>query len=550
MRRILYLLIALGSGLFLGAFFFPVDEKISVSDISAAQRLSGTRFNNKEMDSLLPILEDFRKNYESLRKFNLGNSAPLAIQFNPLPPGFVIDKMRVAFKTASHEFTKFPKDSNDLSWYTIGQLAELIRTKQITSLGLTKFFIARLKKYDKKLLCVITLMEELAYRQAKKADEEIKEGRYKGILHGIPYGIKDMFFTKDVKTTFGTTPFKDQLIDEDAVVVKKLREAGAILIAKLSLGELAMDDTWYGGKTRCPWDTTKGSSGSSAGPASAVAAGLVPFAIGSETWGSIVSPCTVNGVTGLRPTFGRISRTGAMVLSWTMDKVGPICRNSEDCAIVFNALLGPDPMDQTLTDLPFNYYPGQNLKKMKIGYLVKEFEKDSANKKFNDEFIALLKSKDVELIPVTLPDLPVNDLAIILFSECSEAFHELSISDRDDLMAQQGKYNWPNFFRSGHFIPAVQYLRANRVRYKLMQEMNEKMKGLDILLAPSLAGDNLLVTNLTGHPCVVIPNGFIGEKTPVSIVAIGQLYDEGKLLSFTNTVQLLTEWHKKHPKGF
>ena len=329
--------------------------------------------------------------------------------------------------------------------------------------------------------------------------------------------------------------------------MKRLHDAGAVLCAKLSLGELAMDDVWFGGKTRNPWDTTKGSSGSSAGPGAAVSAGLVSFAIGSETWGSIVAPSTVCGVTGLRPTFGRVPRTGAMALSWTMDKVGPLCRNVEDAAIVFQAIYGPDGKDQSVVDASFNYAPNNSLRGMKIGYFEKDFDKDSASHDLDMRAIQQLKNMGAQLIPLHLPDLPVNDMSLLLLCEAASAFDQLTLTNQDDLMVQQGKDRWPNVFRAAHFIPATEYIRANRLRYELVQQMNDTMKKVDICIAPALAGDNLLVTNLTGNPAVCIPNGFVNEKTPASLVFIGQLYEEGKLLAAAKAYQDATGFQLKHP---
>lgn len=546
-KNVLIALLSIGS-FALGAFITEEKNKIEADDVHRAQKLIGLDFTAQETDSMLPLLVDQLKNYENMRAVPLPNSVPPAYIFDPIPPGFTIDKTKKAFKTSDYSNTLMPKDTNDLAYYSIGQLHQLLITKKITSVRLTKFFLNRLHRYSPELHCVITFSDELAMQQAQKADKEISAGTFRGLLQGIPYGIKDMFATKNFPTTFGTPPYKDQMINEDAAVVKKLQDAGAVMVAKLSLGELAMDDVWFGGLTRNPWDTSKGSSGSSAGPASSVSAGLVPFAIGSETWGSIVSPSTVCGVTGLRPTFGRVSRSGAMALSWTMDKIGPICRDAEDCAIVFHAIYGPDGLDRAMTDAAFNYQPITGLKGMKIGFLKNELDLDSANKKFNDAVIAQLKMMGATLIPIELPKLPVNDMAILLMSEAASAFDELTLTNRDDLMVQQGKYRWPNFFRAAHFIPATEYVRANRLRYLLIQQMNEVMKQVDLFVAPSLTGDNLLTTNLTGHPAVVLPDGFLDSKTPTSIVFTGQLFDEGRLLAVAKEYQDATGFHKQHPR--
>ena len=499
---------------------------------------------------MMPALLEQLRSYEVMRKDPLPNAIPPAYTFDPIPVGKTFTQIKKSFKASDYSKVTRPSDLNDLASYSVGRLADLIRTRKISSVELTKLFIARLRKFAPSLNCVITYTDSLALSQAAKADAEIAAGHYRGMLHGIPYGLKDMYTTRGYPTTYGTPPFRDQNIEVDATVVQKLDEAGAVLIAKLSLGELAMDDVWFGGLTRCPWDTSRGSSGSSAGPAAAVSAGLVPFAIGSETWGSIVSPSTFCGVTGLRPTFGRISRYGAMALSWTMDKVGPICRNTEDCAIVFNSIYGYDPKDAVTNNVPFSYTPDIELKGLRIGYLEDEFALDTANKKFNSATIDKLKQMGATLVPIHLPALPVNEMSILLLCEGAAAFDDLTLSHRDDQMVQQNKDRWPNIFRAAHFIPATEYIHANRLRWLLIQQMEEMMKKVDVFIAPSLVGDNLLITNLTGHPSVCIPNGFINATTPTSIVFTGQLYEEGKLLAIAKKYQDATGFHTKHPPLF
>jgi Asp-tRNA(Asn)/Glu-tRNA(Gln) amidotransferase A subunit family amidase len=397
------------------------------------------------------------------------------------------------------------------------------------------------------LECVITFTEELALAQANRADKEIASGHYRGPLHGIPWGAKDLLSTTGIKTTWGAMPYKDQIIDVDATVVKRLKEAGAVLVAKLTMGALAWGDVWFDGKTKNPWNPEQGSSGSSAGSASATAAGLVGFSIGTETWGSIVSPSTRCGVTGLRPTYGRVSRYGAMALSWSMDKIGPICRSVEDCSLVFNAIYGPDGKDFTVVNLPFNWDPALNLKDIRIGYLKKLFERKYRNKKNDEASIEAIRSLGVELVPFDLPELPVNALSFILNAEAAAAFDELTRSNRDDLLVRQIKQAWPNSFRQARLIPAVEYIQANRIRTLLMEEMARKMKGIDVYIAPSFGGNNLLLTNLTGHPAVVVPNGFDEKGSPTSISFIGNLFEEAKTLRVAKAYQDVTDFHRKHP---
>jgi Asp-tRNA(Asn)/Glu-tRNA(Gln) amidotransferase A subunit family amidase len=436
---------------------------------------------------------------------------------------------------------------DELAFYSVGELGELLRTRKITSVELTKMYISRIKKYAPKLECVITITEDLALKQAQSADDQIAAGNYRGPLHGIPFGIKDLLSTQSYKTTWGSNAYKEQVINEDAEVVKRLENAGAVLVAKLTLGELAMGDVWFGGMTRSPWDYKHGSGGSSAGPGAAVSAGLVAFAIGSETWGSIVDPSTICGITGLRPTYGRVSRRGAMTLCWSMDKLGPMCRTVEDCAIVFNAIYGPDGIDQTLYDVPFNYTTDIDMSNIKIGYLKADFD-SSSFKEFSNETMKELEKMGAKLVPIEMPKYPVADLSIILNAECAAAFDELVRSGREDLLVRQSRDAWPNFFRFSRFIPAVEYIQANRIRFLVIQEMTKIFDQADIYLAPSLEGDNLLLTNLTGHPCVCLPNGFTKEGTPVSISLIGKLFGEAQLLAIAKKYQDATEFHKKHPK--
>jgi Asp-tRNA(Asn)/Glu-tRNA(Gln) amidotransferase A subunit family amidase len=527
---------------------FSEDESITKNDISYAEKLIGLGFTESEQDSMLDDLNDNLQNYMKIRNVNLDNSVMPSLLFNPIPHNFKFNDSQKRLKFSNYSDTKLPSQLDELAFYSIGELAELIETKQISSVQLTMFFLERLKKYDPALHCVITLTEERAMRQAKLMDEELAAGKYRGLLHGIPFGVKDLLATKDYKTTWGAEPYKEQMINEDATVIKKLEEAGGVLVAKLTMGALAWGDVWFGGKTRNPWNTEKGSSGSSAGPGSAVSAGLVPFAIGTETWGSIVSPSTVCGVTGLRPTYGRVSRTGAMALSWSMDKIGPICRNTEDLAIVFDAIYSKDGIDPTLYDTPFNYSTGIDLSKLKIGYLKKDFDKNYDFHKNDSLTLAKLRELGADLIPIELPDIDVNSISFILSAEAAAAFNELTLSNRDDLLVRQIKNAWPNVFRTSRFIPAVEYINANRIRTILINRMQKLFEEVDLYIAPSWEGDNLLLTNLTGHPCVVLPNGFSEERTPTSISFIGNLFDEGTIIAVAKKYQDATDFHLKHPE--
>ena len=523
------------------------EEKITILLVKQAQKIMGLDFTDIEADSMLTDLEGQRKSMLAIRKLNIPNSVSPALNFNPLPVAYQFPDKVNYFKASNEANLKLPKSKDDLAFFTVRQLAELIRTKQISSVELTRFFIERIKKYDSKLQFAITITEERALRNAKKADAEIAAGKYKGLLHGIPFGAKDLLAVKEYKTTWGAVPYKDQIIDVDATVITKLENAGAILIAKMTLGELAMGDVWFGGKTKNPWDLNRGSSGSSAGSASAVAAGCMPFAIGSETLGSIVSPSSECGTTGLRPSFGRISKYGAMALSWSMDKLGPITRSVEDCAIVFSAIQGTDDKDLSLISAPFNYSSpiGSSLKGFRIGYIPSEFNRKYANSANDSLSFKKLKEMGAEMVPIELPILPYRDLIIVLAAESGAAFEELSLSNRDDLMVKQDKNAWPSGFRSAHFIPAIDYIQANRARTILIEQLNKTMKGIDVFIAPAF-GQNLLATNLSGHPCVVLPNGF-RNGLPASITFTGQLFGEGKLLKIAQAYQKATDFDKKHP---
>ncbi|MBS3818579.1 amidase [bacterium] len=541
----LSLLLVIGGALAL--YYFKGARKITTQNIASSEKIVGLNFTHKERKMMKDHLKRNRSRYKKIRSLTLENKVPPALHFNPETPGMDIKNKKKSFSTSNPKDIPLPDDLEEIAFYPVTALSHLIKSQKITSTQLTQLYIERLKKYGPRLKCVITLTEERALQQAKKADQEIASGHYKGPLHGIPWGAKDLLATKGIKTTWGAMPYKSQMIDDNATVVERLEEAGAVLVAKTSMGALAMGDVWFGGKTRNPWNPEEGSSGSSAGSAAATAAGLVGFSIGTETWGSIVSPSTRCGATGLRPTFGRVSRYGAMALSWTMDKIGPICRSAEDCALVFKAIHGPDGRDLTVKERSFNWNSSSDLKHIRIGYLKKAFEEDYENKENDQNTLDVLKSLGVEMIPFETPDFPVHSLSFILNAEAAAAFDRLTRSDRDDLLVRQKKRAWPNLFRQARFIPAVEYIQANRLRTLLMKKMAEKMKDIDVYVAPTFGGNNLLLTNLTGHPAVVVPNGFDEEGNPTSISFIGNLYQESKALRVAHAFQNATHFHKKHP---
>ena len=505
-------------------------------------------FSDGEIDLMLPGLKGQFDDYENLRRFQLSNSVPPAIQFNPLPVGFKFETKLQKFRPSPLPRIKLPGNLDELAFYSISELAALIKSRQITSEKLTQFYLDRLKKFGPKLECIVTLTEDHALKRARHADKEISGGKYRGPLHGVPYGAKDLLATKGIPTTWGAAPYTNQVFDFDATVIKRLEEAGAVLVAKTTLGELAMGETWFGGRTRNPWNLEQGSSGSSAGSAAGVAAGLFAFAIGSETYGSIVSPCDRVGVTGLRPTYGRVSRHGAMALSWSMDKLGPICRTVEDCALVFNAIYGPDGIDQMLYDAPFNYDARLNVRKLRVGFLQTDFE-DQRGVRGTNDLAALQTIRDLgmELNPVELPKYPLNNISFLLSTEAAAAFDELTLNGQDDWLKQQAAGSWPNTFRRRRFVPAVEFIQAQRIRWQLIQDTAKVFEKMDVIVTPSQAGRSLLLGNLTGHPCVVVPNGFSTNNTPTSICFIGKLFGEAEMLAAAKKFQDATDFHRRHP---
>lgn len=528
--------------------YYLKGKTITTQDISSAEKLVGLNFTAKEKEMMLPDLRENLSNYQKMRGVSLPNSVPPALIFNPLPAGFDWSQFKNQdfFIYDEPKEVAVPENLEDLAFYPVTDLAWLIRNRRISSEFLTRLYLERLKKYGPKLHCLITLTEKLALQQARKADEELAAGHYRGPLHGIPYGLKDLLAVKGYPTTWGSPIYKNQIINENSTVFEKLTEAGAVLVAKLSLGELAWGDVWFGGMTRNPWDPEQGSSGSSAGSASATAAGLVAFAIGTETWGSIVSPSTRCGTSGLRPTFGRVSRYGAMALSWSMDKIGPIARTVEDLALIFRAMVGPDGKDRTVYDLPFSYNGREDLKNIKVGYLKKSFDQVRHNKEKYLAVLETLKSLGVNLIELDLPAIDPEPISFILNAEAAAAFDEVTRKNLDEKMVRQGRDAWPNVFRQARFIPAVEYLQANRIRTLLIEQMAEKLQGIDVYVSTSV-GTSLLITNLTGHPTVVVPCGFDEKGHPLSISFTGNLFKEGQALRLAKAYQLATNFHLKHP---
>jgi Asp-tRNA(Asn)/Glu-tRNA(Gln) amidotransferase A subunit family amidase len=574
--------------------------KITPELLDQGAALAGVTLTTEQKKMMLEGVESQRESYAAIRKLDLPNSVAPAFIFDPLPAGAKVDTTRQEPRWSQPPTASAHATIEDLAFATVPQLANLLKSRQVTSVALTQMYLDRLKRYDARLHFVISLTDDRAFAQAKAADAEIAAGKYRGPLHGIPWGAKDLLAVKGYPTTWGAGGFEKQHFDEDATVVQRLDAAGAVLVAKFTLGALAMGDKWFGGQTRNPWNPKQGSSGSSAGSASAVAAGCVAFAIGSETLGSIASPSTRCGDTGLRPTFGFVPRTGAMALSWTMDKLGPICRAAEDCAIVLNSIYGPDGQDLATREAAFNWDAGYDWKSLRIGYLkddfdsVKPFEAKpapagetaeskkqrearnarraagNARTKYDQRFdlaaLDKLRQMGVQLIPVELPKLPYGAMTPLLEAEAAAAFDSLTMTGRDKLLTEQGSGDWPNTFRIARFYPAVEYIQANRARTLAIRELSKVFEQVDIIVAPT-SGEQLVATNLTGHPALILPNGLRGNDapqppktddgendniggpgTPVSITFLAGHYQDAKLCAFARAYQEATGFHKLHPK--
>jgi Asp-tRNA(Asn)/Glu-tRNA(Gln) amidotransferase A subunit family amidase len=526
-------------------------DTLTRKDFITGQKFLDLSFTEAEIDSMYFSVRNSIREIKKMHGYHLGNEVPMSLAHSPILPGMKFNKVQAPVKW-NLPVVNIPTNKNELAFYSILQLASLIKNKKISSVELTRFFINRLKKYDDSLHCVISVTEDIALQQATQADKEIAAGKYRGPLHGIPYGLKDLFAVKGTKTTWGAAPYKEQIIDEDSYVYTRLKDAGAILVVKFTLGALAMGDYWYGGRTRNPWNPRFGSSGSSAGSTSATVAGLIPFAIGTETLGSIISPSSTCGATGLRPTFGAISRSGGMVLSWSMDKPGPICRSAEDAAVVFNYIHGTDGKDASAVNMPFNYSGKTDLSKLKIAYAKNYLgRRDTMGNEL--EALEAFRKAGAQLIPVDFPDSGIynfNMTGLILNAEAAAAFDELTRTDLDDQLTRQGRGDWPNSFRSSRFIPAVDYINANRHRYLLMKRMDEFMSKYDVVICPTFAGSQLRITNLTGHPAICMPTGFNRNKLPTSITLVGKLYDEATLLAVAKAYQQATQWDEMHPDMF
>ena len=521
-------------------------------DMQAAGRLAGVEFTAAETKQAEGRLERLRGNYLALRDGAMPYELSPCIAFDPHPPGSTPPPPtgRVPFTIGTD--VAMPASDVDLAFATIDELASLLRQGKVTSERLTQLALDRLERFDPKLFCVVSLLREGALDRARELDAELAAGTDRGPLHGIPYGAKDLFAWPGTKTSFGAAPFADFAWNVRSTVLARLHAAGAVLVAKLSLGALAMGDLWHGGRTRNPYDPERGSSGSSAGPAAATAAGLVPFAIGTETLGSIVSPCRQCGIAGLRPTFGSVSRHGAMPLSWTMDKIGPIARSATCAALVFDAIRGADGHDPAARDTAFAWRQGRGLERLRIGILAA----DQAGRggfpaRAEDQaFVAWLESKGVELVQVKLPDAPYRSMLTMLDAEAATAFDEFMRAGGGPALPGQTAGDWPNTLRAARTIPAVEYLVAARRRSQLQSDMQLALREVDVFVAPTHGGPTLVATNLTGHPTYVLPVGASerGNGRPTMLALVGRLDGEADILAVAAAWQAQTRWHRARPE--
>ena len=530
-------------------------ETVTLEMLEAAQRLAGVSFTREEQQSILARLNaprGYMAGFAALRRANLGNSAQPAIVFNPLPPGRKLPTGPRFLRLREPDVSR-PSSDEALAFLPVTHLARLVKTRQVKPSELTELYLARLARYDPTLYCVVSLTPEIARAQAKQADAEIAAGKYRGPLHGIPFGLKDLFAVRGTKTTWGATPYKDQIIDVDSTVYLRLRDAGAILVAKLSSGALALTAQWFGGVTRNPWNIAQDSAGSSAGPGSATAAGLVAFSVGTDTGGSVISPSARNGLTGMRPTFGRVSRHGAMALAWTQDTVGPMCRSAEDCALVFNAIDGPDGKDNSVLDAPFAWDSAADVTKLRVGYLRSLFADSVApqttlqmqTRRNYEEALRVIRALGVQVVPFDLPDVAIEAIDFIRYAETAAAFDEPTRNGTiREIERGPEQSPRPGEIRPARFIPAMEYIQANRYRLRVMEQMDQAMANLDLFI-----GADLLLTNRTGHPVISLPNGFF-EGSPTALQMTGKLFGEPELLLLAHAFQMKTDHHLKHPSNF
>ena len=540
--------LGLGQTLFPGALWAQADggaAEITSDMIDSAARLAGLRFSAADRDEMVAGINANLASYEALREIRIDQHVPPPLYFNPAVPGQTFDTRELPFARGPRARVTRPANLEEVAFWPVTDLAQLIESRAVSATELTRMYIARIRRYDPILHSVITLTEDLALEQAAKADEEIAAGEYRGPLHGIPWGAKDVIAKRGYKTTWGSFAYQDQVVDIDATVTARLEEAGAVLVAKLSTGEIARGDRWFGGQTRNPWNVEQGSGGSSAGSGAATAAGLVGFALGSDTTGSILGPARNCGITGLRPSFGRVSRHGVMPVCWSLDKVGPMCRSVEDCALVFEAIRGPDLQDLAVVDMPFNWDGGRPIDDLRVGYLEQSFAESEDPR--DAEVLAALRSMGVDPKPIALPEHAEMDALQMLLVDEAAAFDELIQTGRVDMLIQDREEPEDMLMRVVRLLPAVEYLQIQRRRMLVMQGMERALRDIDVYLAPQGDDVNRRATSLTGHPAVSVPSGFDEDGMPASILFVGKLYGEADLLALAKAYQDANDFHTRHP---
>ena len=551
----------------------PVGPEISAASIAEAERLVRITLTPKDRaqaaGSWREAMAGTMERRTGPRKVALEPSLAPASQWNPVLPGMSAGPARSVFVRSKTDPGPLPKRDEDIAFAPVSTLSRWIEAKALTSERLTRIYLDRLRRFDPQLRCVITLTPDLALDQARRADAEIAAGKYRGPLHGVPWGVKDLLDTKGIRTTWGAEPYRDRVPDADAFVVKRLHEAGAVLVAKLSLGSLALNDIWFGGETKNPWVPEEGSGGSSAGPGSATAAGLVGFSIGSETLGSIVDPSMRCGVTGLRPTFGRVARTGAMTLCWSLDKLGPMTRGVEDALLILNAISGADPGDVSSVPSRLDFVAEGPVTGLRVGFFPGWMQEATD---VDRAALETAKRLGMAAVPVTLPDWPYGSLNTIIFAEAAAAFEELTLSGGLDQLKMQVADAWPNTVRQARFLSAVDYVQADRLRRKVAEEMARIFEKVDLLLVPSLRDEILSITNYTGHPSLTLPAGFVEidqarsdwapdparplpkfspkRRVPHGVTLIGRLFDEGTIGRAGLALEKAFGVRGERPKGF
>jgi Asp-tRNA(Asn)/Glu-tRNA(Gln) amidotransferase A subunit family amidase len=582
--------VGLGATLLPGVLWAQLQQqsgtpRVTQAMLSDALALSGLTFADEDQRAMLQAVNQSLTRYDEVRAIKIPNDVAPPFYFSALTPGMKVSRTKQPLRFSTPR-VKRPANLEDVAFWPVTQLAQLIRTHQVTSVELTQMYLARLHRYNDRLNCVVTFLDDLAMAQAKQADADLKAGKHKSILHGIPWGAKDIIAVKGYKTTWGSGAYKDQMIDQEASVVEMLRDAGAVLVAKLTSGELAQGDQWFGGQTKNPWNLSEGSSGSSAGPGSATAAGLVGFSIGSETSGSILSPSGRCGVTGLRPTFGRVSRYGVMTLSWTQDRLGPLCRYAEDCAAVMSVIAKPDGRDLSVSEIPFNWNARLDIRKLKVGYLKDGFDEtnDPVAKRNQEASMAQVEKLGVKLVEVKLPEGTMDASGFNV--ESGAFFDELIRSGRDKQMTNPGR---AGSFRSSRVTPAVEYLQGQRVRAMMMAKLADAIGDVDVYLVPANSGGggfggrgrggrgaaaaaaaaaggppaaapaanaarrpqatgrHFNMANIAGYPAISVPNGFADSGSPTAITFYGKPFSELEVLALTRAYQDASGFHLKHP---